>query len=232
MHGGTVCVRPSEHPEVAYLPMMSLVHYGLRHSPPLATPVRGRRGALVLAVSQNGSYSSCYQSVIFKQLYADTRVLENAQQRDYFKRLLESVRGELLKGASVTEALQKMGAIVKSGTKGNEDQLFSFSRADQAKLNTFGKEFIDALFRLKKGETSPVLESRIGMHIVQVIDKVPPQLLGLTSKIPPEYEMTVQQFIAKTMRTMKSTEMMLKAQTEIVNELRKEAQTVIYEGNL
>ena len=42
--------------------MMSLVHYGLRHSPPLAKPVRGRRGALVLAVRQKGSYSSCYQS--------------------------------------------------------------------------------------------------------------------------------------------------------------------------
>jgi len=61
MHRGTVCVRPSEHPEVAYLPMMSLVHYGLHHSPALATPVRGRRGALVLAVKQKGSYSSCYQ---------------------------------------------------------------------------------------------------------------------------------------------------------------------------
>jgi len=61
MHGGTVCVRPSEHPEVAYLPMMSLVHDGVHHSPPLATPVRGRRGALVLAVKQKGSYSSCYQ---------------------------------------------------------------------------------------------------------------------------------------------------------------------------
>ena len=41
---GSICVRPSEHPQVAYLPVMSLTHDGSHHSPPLATPVRGRRG--------------------------------------------------------------------------------------------------------------------------------------------------------------------------------------------
>jgi hypothetical protein len=53
-------LRPAENPEVAYLPIVSPSPYGLRHSPPLATPLHSRRGAFVLAIRQKASYSSCY----------------------------------------------------------------------------------------------------------------------------------------------------------------------------
>jgi hypothetical protein len=52
-------LRPPELPAVPNLLMTSLSPCGLRHSPPLVTPVRSRHGAFVPAIRPKGSYGMC-----------------------------------------------------------------------------------------------------------------------------------------------------------------------------
>jgi len=62
MHGATLWLRPSQHPEFSSLHAMSFSPCLLRHRPSLATPVRGRREAFVPGIRPKGSYGNCYHS--------------------------------------------------------------------------------------------------------------------------------------------------------------------------
>ena len=68
----------------------------------------------------------------------------------------------------------------------------SFFRNDPQGRQLFGSTFFDAVFKMKKGETSGVLQSNLGLHIVQVTDRINAQLLDLNDKIPPQNTVTVE----------------------------------------
>ena len=70
-------------------------------------------------------------------------------------------------------------------SKYNGGMFGMFLRSTPSSGSSSGTAFFDAIFKLKKGETSGVIQSNLGFHIVQVTEKLDAKLLSLDDKIPP-----------------------------------------------
>jgi peptidyl-prolyl cis-trans isomerase SurA len=100
------------------------------------------------------------------------------------------------------------------------------------KKYTYGDEFFSAVFALAPGVTSGVLESKLGLHIVQLITKYPFRVLGLSDKIPPDNILTVREYISGVLGEIGFQETAKDKRDRVVAELRKQTAVTIYEENL
>jgi peptidyl-prolyl cis-trans isomerase SurA len=96
-------------------------------------------------------------------------------------------------------------------------------RSDPALVQYYGVNFINKVFKLGKGEMSGVLESSLGYHIVEIIDKIPFQILGLDDKIPPQYNITIREYISSGLYQQKQMIAFQEAAQDLVMELRSES---------
>jgi PPIC-type PPIASE domain len=81
--------------------------------------------------------------------------------RDRARTMIEQAQDELMRGASFDSVAQRHSDC------GGNGELSWFSRGVMV------EEFDEAVFRLEKGETSSIFETRFGFHIVRVLDRRP-----------------------------------------------------------
>lgn len=102
-----------------------------------------------------------------------------------------------------------------------------FAIDDTVSRQLFNDSFFDTLFLLDTGDISKVLESRTGFHIVKILDHTYPKLLSLDDPLSPDNAMTVRQYISQTLYVEKQQEVFSAAVSDLVKELRSEAEITI-----
>jgi len=102
-----------------------------------------------------------------------------------------------------------------------------FAIDDSVSRQIFNDTFLDAVFMLETGDVSKVLESKTGYHIVKILDHTYPKLLSLEDPLSPDNTMTVRQYISQTLYVEKQQEVFSAAVSELVKELRSEAEITI-----
>ncbi len=98
---------------------------------------------------------------------------------------------------------------------------------DSSTRQVFGDAFVDAVFELDNEEISKVLESNSGFHIVKVLEHIYPKMLTISDRINPDSKMTVRQYISQTLYVEKQQVVYKQAVSELVSELRAEAEIKI-----
>jgi|GEM_PF-1834442 len=106
------------------------------------------------------------------------------------------------------------------------------SQAGQRLLSIFGKEFLDNLFALKKGEISPVLVSNSGLHIVRITQKIEKHFLKLDDDVyPGNDQLTVKKAIEQSLLHRKEMEAQAQLVLKVGDELRTKATIKTFEQN-
>lgn len=168
--------------------------------------------------------------VKIRHIFVDTRTLTSKEDRDKAAKRAEDIVKELRGGASFDELVLKYSD--DAATKYRQGDYGYISRADDQRKQLLGKDFFDAVFRLKKGETSGALQSTIGYHIVRVEERFNAKLLDFDEKVPPALQFTVKEFIRQNLGAQTASDALTKALEDIVKDLRKQAEVKVIEDNL
>ncbi|MBN1524785.1 MAG: peptidyl-prolyl cis-trans isomerase [Spirochaetales bacterium] len=170
------------------------------------------------------------EMVRFKQIYINPSLLTTQAQKDDAKKKAQAIVQEIKAGASFDnywEVYDSTGQV-KIGT-----YMPGITRRDDTKTKqVFGEDFFNELFKLQPNQVSNVVSSKLGYHIIVVIEKIPFKVLGLNDVVPPQNAMTVKTFIQKTLASAKEQEITQNVLTEIINDLKKQAEIRIFEEYL
>jgi parvulin-like peptidyl-prolyl isomerase len=168
--------------------------------------------------------------VRFKHIFIDTRNLTDKAEKDKALNRAEEISRELKNGAAFDELVVKYSDDKSSRYKGGD---FGYLRRDdQARKQLLGKDFFDAPFRMKVNESSGVLQSSIGYHIIRITEKIPFRLLGLEDQIPPQNTSTVRQEISAQLLLKKQADLYQQILQDLLAELKKKAEIKTFEDNL
>jgi parvulin-like peptidyl-prolyl isomerase len=85
---------------------------------------------------------------------------------------------------------------------------------------------------MKVNESSGVLQSNIGYHIIRITEKIPFRLLALDDPIPPQNASTVRQEISAQLMLKKQADIYRQVVEELLAELQKKAEIRKFEDNL
>ncbi len=168
--------------------------------------------------------------VTLRHIFVDTRQLTTKDDRDKALQRAQDILKELKAGAQFSDLVMKYSDDTAS--KYNGGIFGSLMRSDAQHRQLYGAAFFDAVFKLKKGETSGVLQSNLGYHIVQVTDRFDARLLGLDDKIPPANKNTVREVIKSSLTVQRQTDAITAALNAIVADLRKQADIKIFTENI
>lgn len=168
--------------------------------------------------------------VTLKHIFVDTRQLTSKEDRDKAARHADDILKELKAGASFDSLVVKYSEDNKS--KYNGGMFNSFFRNDTQTRQALGAAFFDAIFKLKKGETSGVLQSNLGYHIVLVVDRMDARLLGLSDKLPPQNTVTVKEAINQQLVAQRQAEAYKTGLNDLVADLKKQAEIKIFDDNI
>ena len=169
--------------------------------------------------------------VQFKHIFFDTRNVSEASARLAVRERAERVHRELVNGANFDQLVRSHSEDAESRESGG---LFGtyLRRDDQATSRLLGREFFDAPFAMDEGETSGVLRSNVGFHIVRVVDKVSARILGLDDPVNPMSDSTVRDQIRVLLANSVQTQAYQTALLATLEELRQEAEVRIFAENL
>jgi parvulin-like peptidyl-prolyl isomerase len=168
--------------------------------------------------------------VRFKHIFIDTRNLADKQEKDKALQRAEEIGRELKNGAAFDELVVKYSDDKASRYKGGD---FGYLRRDdQARKQLLGKDFFEAPFRMKVNESSGVLQSNIGYHIIRITEKIPFRLLAMDDPVPPSNATTVRQEISAQLTLKKQGELYQQVLTDLLSELKKKAEIKKFEDNL
>jgi foldase protein PrsA len=165
-----------------------------------------------------------------RQIYLDTRGLTTKDERDKATKQAEDILRELKAGASFADLAAKYSEDTSTKYKGGE--MGWLPRDNTVLPQSLGKNFWDAIFRLKPGERSGIITSNVGLHIVECEEVIAARLVGFEEKVPPRYDITVKEFIRANLLAARQQEALYKALDDIIAELRKAAEIKIFEDNL
>jgi len=168
--------------------------------------------------------------VVLRHIFIDTRALVSADDKERARQRAEGILKELKGGASFGDLVMKYSEDVVSKYK--DGNIGMFVRSDPQRLQLFGKDFMDDIFKLKKGETSDVIQSNIGFHIVNVVDRIEAHLMTLDDKVPPQFQMTLRDYIKGNLAVQRQNDVLSSALNAIIADLRKQAEIRYFEDNL
>lgn len=168
--------------------------------------------------------------VRFKHIYIDTRNLDGKPEKDKARERAEQIALELRNGTPFDELVVKYSDDKASRYTGGD---FGYLRRDdQSRRQLLGKDFFEAPFKMKVGESSGVLTSGVGYHIIKITEKIPFRLLNLEDPIPPQNTGTVRQEISAQLTMRKQAELYQQALNELLTDLKKKAEIKKFEENL
>ncbi len=168
--------------------------------------------------------------VSIRHIFIDTHLLTSKEDRDKAAKRAADIYKELQGGASFSDLVMKYSDDTTSKYKGGDIGLLMRSNPQQRQF--YGADFFDAVFKLKKGETSGVLQSNLGYHIVQVVSRFDAKLLTLDDKVPPLMQMSVRDYIKANLNMQRQRDAVAKALDDIVADLKKQAEIRIFSDNL
>ncbi|MDR1625613.1 MAG: peptidylprolyl isomerase [Spirochaetia bacterium] len=168
------------------------------------------------------------QLLRFNQVYISTQGLSEVEKQQARKRAEEALAE--LRGSQFKDVVLKYSDDTNTKYKGGDAGYHA--RNDGQRQAMLGKSFYNAIFALAVNQTSAVLESNIGLHIVQISEKRGPKLLGLKDPVFPGVSETVEERIKRSVRVQNEQVTFLRAMNDLVEELKKNAEVTIYEQNL
>jgi parvulin-like peptidyl-prolyl isomerase len=164
----------------------------------------------------------------FNQLFIETRNRSDSQIAAA-RQKAEELRGQLRSGQATFQELMNDSLDDASYSGGDFGFLL---RNDPQARNLLGRQFIESVFALEEGEISGVLESNIGLHIVQITNRRPPRVLGLDDPVLPGQSVTVRNQIENYLMNQQQQQNFQRAVQEVIDELRDEAEVELFEENL
>jgi parvulin-like peptidyl-prolyl isomerase len=168
------------------------------------------------------------QMVRFNHIFIDTRNLGEAERTQARKRVEDALKE--LKTAPFKDLVVKYSDDTSSKYRGGD---FGYlPRNDSQRQMLFGSGFLEAVFSLNVNQTSGVIQSNLGFHIVQLTERRDAKLLALNDPIFPGAEITVRERIKDLVRAQNQQLVFQKALNELITELRSQAEVTIFEQNL
>lgn len=160
-------------------------------------------------------------------LYVDTR----GKSEDAVRKAKETITG--LQAAVKSNPAKFDELMLRAGDAAGYKALPNVyvERTAQNK-SLFGPEFYDAVFRLKTGEVSPVVESATGFRLIRANEFSAQHLLNLSDPVPGNQGITVQQFLAIQISQERQGAALDTLEATLIAQLRKEATIKIFEENL
>lgn len=172
--------------------------------------------------------------VRLSHIFFDTKVKPKGSLAEIQKRADETLK-KITSGQATFEEMAASASDDTSSARANGDIGYLprtlESQAGQRLLSIFGRDFLDTVFNLKKGEVSAVLASNSGLHIVRVTQKIDKHFLGLEDPIYPGKEETVKMTIQSTLQQRKVVAAQSKLVNDIGQDLKKKATIKTFEQN-
>jgi parvulin-like peptidyl-prolyl isomerase len=168
--------------------------------------------------------------VTIRHIFVDTHLLTTKEDRDKAAKRADDIVKDLKAGKTFGELVVSQSDDTTSKYKNGDIGMLQRSNAQQKQF--YGSDFYDAVFRLKKGETSGLIKSNLGYHIVQVTGKFDAKLLTIEDKMPPQNQMTVRDYIKASLAVQHQREALAKALDEITKDLKSQAQIQVFDKNL
>jgi parvulin-like peptidyl-prolyl isomerase len=99
-------------------------------------------------------------------------------------------------------------------------------------VSVYGNVFMDAVFKMKAGEISDVIENEAGLQVVRVNEILPQKMLTLSDPLPGNPKATVQDYLKYVLATKKQNDVLGKIQSDLHDLLRKSSEVKIFTENL
>lgn len=160
-------------------------------------------------------------------LYVDTRGSSDADAKKA-KAVLDSVAAALKTNPSKFDEY-----VLRAGDAAGYKAIPSLYIEKTSQNRTlYGADLFDAIFKLKAGEISGVIQSPTGYRIVRANEFIAQKQLGLSDTIPGNENVTVQQYIAYQLMNDKQAKFLSDAEADLVAKIRKEATIKVFDENL
>ncbi len=106
------------------------------------------------------------------------------------------------------------------------------SRTDVQAIALFGREFLNEVFSITKGNTGTrVLTSNVGLHSVKVTDRIDQRFLSINDPITPLSSTTVREFIRTQLQQQSQQQKAQEILEKIAMEVRREASIQTFPQN-
>ena len=160
-----------------------------------------------------------------------TQGLDEAAVKQARERAAEAL-AELRDGASFEDLVVKYSDDGNSRYDGGELGNRYLRRDDARVVETLGLGFLNTMFSLDAGETSGVVESNVGFHILRIADRIDARLLTLDDPVTPRSPQTVRGQITALLATNRRVSTSQQVVQEVITELRDRADVEIFTDNL
>lgn len=158
-------------------------------------------------------------------IFFDTKIKPKGTLAEIQKRA-EDTQRKIASGQATFEEMASSISDDPTSAKLNGDigylpRTFEAQGAQQI-IATFGKDFLNSLFLLKKGEISGVMTSNSGLHIVRVTQKIDKHFMTLDEPVyPGKDDTTVRMVIQQNLQQRK----LVVAQAKLVNDIGETLKT-------
>ena len=157
-------------------------------------------------------------------IYVDTRGSSDADAKKA-KAVLDSVAAVLKTNPSKFDEY-----VLRAGDAAGYKAIPSLYIEKTSQNRTlYGADLFDAIFKLKAGEVSGVIQSPTGYRIVRANEFIAQKQLGLSDTIPGNENVTVQQYIAYQLMNDKQAKFLSDAEADLVAKIRKEATIKVFD---
>lgn len=172
--------------------------------------------------------------VRLSHIFFDTKVKPKGTLAEIQKKA-EDIRKKIVSGQATFEEMASTVSDDTTSAKINGDIGFIprslESQAGQQLMTVFGKDFLNSVFALKKGEVSEVLASNSGLHIVRVTQKIDKHFMTLDEAVYPGKDETVRAAIRANLQQRKMAAAQAKMINDIGDDLKKKATVKTFEQN-
>ena len=160
-----------------------------------------------------------------------TQGLDDAATKQARERAEQALR-ELRDGASFDDLVVKYSDDGNSRYNGGELGNRYLRRNDARGLETLGLGFLNTVFSLEVGETSEVVQSNVGFHILRIADRIDARVLALDDPVTPRSPQTVRGQITALLANDRRASTSQQVVQEVITELRDRADVEVFTGNL
>lgn len=185
--------------------------------------------AIVTFFDENKSKFINPDLVRVSHVFLDTRRAPRLPVPDLQRLAAETQRAIAGNTLTFEEAVRRESDDKTSAARNGD---LGFLRRDDPQLQAiFGRDFLNSVFRLRKGELSGVLESNLGLHIVRVTEKFDQRFLGLDDPVSPADTTTVRALIRQQLTAQAQQAAFQTLLNSIVERLRREAEVRTFAQN-